>query len=85
MLAGGMALYLCGDAWFRRVMGIRPVIVRALGAVVVLALGGVGLLWSGEAEIGAIAALAVVLLGIEQRLEHGRETVQAGERCYENS
>jgi hypothetical protein len=36
------------------------------------------LLWGGEAEIGAIAALAVVLLGIEQRLEQKRETVQAG-------
>jgi membrane protein implicated in regulation of membrane protease activity len=73
-----MALYLCGDAWFRRVMGIRPVIVRALGAVIVLALGVVGLLWGGEAEIGAIAALAVVLLVIEQRLEQRRETVQNG-------
>jgi low temperature requirement protein LtrA len=78
LLVGGMALYLCGDAWFRRVMGIRPVIVRALGAVIVLALGVVGLLWGGEAEIGAIAALAVVLLVIEQRLEQRRETVQNG-------
>ncbi len=48
----------------------------ALGAIIVLALGGVGLLWGGEAEIGAIVALAVVLLGIEQRLEQRRETVQ---------
>jgi low temperature requirement protein LtrA len=79
LLAGGMALYLCGDAWFRRVMGIRPVLLRALGAVIVLALGVVGLLWGGGAEIGAIAALAVVLLVIEQRLEQGREPVQAGE------
>jgi low temperature requirement protein LtrA len=78
LLAGGMALYLCGDAWFRRVMGIRPVLVRALGALPVLALAGVGLLWGGEAEIGAIAALAVVLLGIEQRLEQRRETAQNG-------
>jgi low temperature requirement protein LtrA len=83
LLAGGMALYLCGDAWFRRVMGIRPVIVRALGAVIVLALGVVGLLWDGSAEIGAIAALAVVLLVIEQRLVPGREPVQPEESCYE--
>jgi hypothetical protein len=80
-----MALYLCADAWFRRVMGIRPVIVRALGAVIVLALGVVGSLWDGETEIGAIAALAVVLLVIEQRLEQGRETVQAAEGCTETS
>src|SRR5882724_6660269 len=28
LLAGGMAVYLCGDAWFRWVMGIRPLIAR---------------------------------------------------------
>jgi low temperature requirement protein LtrA len=83
LLAGGMALYLCGDAWFRQVMGIRPVIVRALGAIIVLALGVVGSLWDGSAEIGAIAALAVVLLVIEQRLVPGREPVQPEESCYE--
>jgi low temperature requirement protein LtrA len=69
LLAGGMAVYLCGDAWFRLVMGIRPVIVRAVGAAIVLPLGVVGPLWGGVAEIGAVAALAIVLLVIEQRLE----------------
>jgi low temperature requirement protein LtrA len=72
LLAGGMAVYLCGDAWFRRVMGIRPVIVRAVGAAIVLPLGVVGLLWGEVAEIGAVAALAIVLLVIEQRLEPGK-------------
>jgi low temperature requirement protein LtrA len=72
LLAGGMAVYLCGDAWFRRVMGIRPVIVRAVGAAIVLPLGVVGPLWGGVAEIGAVAALAIVLLVIEQRLEPGK-------------
>jgi hypothetical protein len=78
-----MALYLCGDAWFRQVMGIRPVIVRALGAVIVPTLGVIGSLWDGSAEIAAIAALAVVLLMVEQRLAPGREPVQAGESYYE--
>jgi low temperature requirement protein LtrA len=72
LLAGGMAVYLWGDAWFRRVMGIRPVIVRAVGAAIVLPLGVVGSLWGGVAEIGAVAALAIVLLVIEQRLERGK-------------
>jgi low temperature requirement protein LtrA len=72
LLAGGMAVYLCGDAWFRLVMGIRPVIVRAVGAAIVLPLGVVGPLWGGVAEIGAVAALAIVLLVIEQRLEPGK-------------
>jgi low temperature requirement protein LtrA len=72
LLAGGMAVYLCGDAWFRLVMGIRPVIVRAVGVAIVLPLGVVGPLWGGGAEIGAVAALAIVLLVIEQRLEPGK-------------
>jgi len=53
-------------------MGIRPVIVRAVGAAIVLTLGVVGSLWGGVAEIGAVAALAIVLLVIEQRLERGK-------------
>lgn len=72
LLAGGMAVYLGGDVWFRRVMGIRPVIVRAVGAAIALPLGVVGSLWGGVAEIGAVAALAIVLLVIEQRLERGK-------------
>jgi low temperature requirement protein LtrA len=72
LLAGGMAVYLCGDAWFRRVMGIRPVIVRAVGAAIVLPVGVVGPLWGGVAEIGAVAALVIALLVIEQRLEPGK-------------
>ena len=47
-------------------MGIRPVIVRALGAVIALALGVVGPLWGSEASLGAAAALVIVLLMIEQ-------------------
>jgi low temperature requirement protein LtrA len=72
LLAGGMAVYLSGDAWFRSLMGIRPVIVRAVGAAIVLPLGVVGSLWDGVVEIGAVAALAIVLLVIEQGLERGK-------------
>jgi hypothetical protein len=48
------------------------VIVRAVGAAIVLLLGVVGPLWGEVAEIGAVAALAIVLLVIEQRLEPGK-------------
>jgi low temperature requirement protein LtrA len=72
LLSGGTAVYLVGDVAFRGVMGLRPVLVRALGAVIVLPLGFVGSLWGGEASLGAVAALAIVLLVIERRLERGK-------------
>lgn len=72
LLVGGTAVYLCGDVVFRWVMRIRPVLVRALGAALILPLGVVGPLWGGEAELSAVAALAIVLLVIEHRLERGK-------------
>lgn len=68
-LAGGIAIYLVGDVVFRWVMGIRPVIVRTLGAAIVLPLGAVGPLWGGDASLCAAAVLVIVLLVIEQGLE----------------
>jgi low temperature requirement protein LtrA len=68
-LAGGIAIYLVGDVVFRWVMGIRPVIVRTLGAAIVLPLGVVGSLWGGDASLCAAAVLVIVLLVIEQGLE----------------
>src|SRR5260370_17725006 len=55
LLAGGMAVYLWGDAWFRRVMGIRPVIRRAVGAAIVLTLGVVGSLCDGAPDIRTVS------------------------------
>src|SRR5258708_18642560 len=72
LLAGAMAGYLVGDAWFRRVMGIRPVIVRAVGAAIVLTLGVVGSLWGGGGEIGAGVALAIILFVLAPRIERGK-------------
>ena len=73
-LTSGLAVYLLGDVWFRWVMGIRPVIVRAVGTAIALLLGAIGPLWGGAAELdtvelGAVTALAIVLLVIEQGLE----------------
>jgi len=69
LLAGGIAVYLVGDAVFRWVMGIRPVIVRTLGAAIVLPLGAIGPLWGGDASLFVAAVLVIVLLVIEQGLE----------------
>jgi low temperature requirement protein LtrA len=74
-LASGLAIYLVGDVWFRGVMGIRPVVVRAVGAAIALLLGIVGPLGGGAASLGAVTALAILIVVVEQQL--GRENVAA--------
>jgi len=76
LLAGGVALYLLGDVSFRWVIGIRPVLVRVVGAVVALLLAIIGSQWNGVSQLGTPGALLIVLLTIEQRLERG-----SGEIC----
>jgi len=66
LLAGGMALFMLGDVFFRWVIGTRPIVVRCLGAAVALMLGFVGTRWGAQAML---AALAIAVLVIEQRLE----------------
>ncbi|HEX6469816.1 MAG TPA: low temperature requirement protein A [Streptosporangiaceae bacterium] len=66
-LAGGLALYLLGDAWFRRVLGIGPSRLRvaaAAAAVATIPLASV------MAELQALALLAVLVgaLAAEYRL-----------------
>ncbi|HEX5440937.1 MAG TPA: low temperature requirement protein A [Ktedonobacterales bacterium] len=72
-LASGLAIYLVGDAWFRAVMGIRPVVVRVVGAAVALLVGIVGPLGSGAASLGAVTALAIVIVVIEEQLRREKE------------
>jgi low temperature requirement protein LtrA len=63
-LAGGVALYLLGNAWFRRVMGIGPSRLRLLAAVLTLAtipLGG----WIAEVEVIALTAILAGMLVLE--------------------
>jgi low temperature requirement protein LtrA len=72
LLAGGMALFMLGDVFFRWVMGMRPVAVRCAGAAAALVLGFFGTRWGAQAALAAIAALAIVVLLIERRLESRR-------------
>jgi hypothetical protein len=60
VLAGGVALFLAGDTWFRRVLRIGTGPARAVGAVVALATIPLG------TEIAAIAQVAalVVVVGV---------------------
>jgi low temperature requirement protein LtrA len=72
LLATGTGLYLAGDSWFRQVMRIRPVIARAVGSLVALSLGGLGLLWGNIAELCTLIVLLVGILACEPLLEHIR-------------
>jgi len=69
LLAGGMALFMLGDVFFRWVMGMRPIVVRSLGALLALMLGFAGTRWGAQGALAAIAALAIAVIAIEQRLE----------------
>jgi low temperature requirement protein LtrA len=69
LLAGGMALFMLGDVFFRWVMGMHPIAVRCFGAVLALALGFAGTRWGAQAALAAIAALAIAVIAVEQRLE----------------
>jgi low temperature requirement protein LtrA len=58
VLAGGVALFLAGDAWFRRILSIGTGVLRAAGALVALATVPLG---TQTAAIVQVAALALVV------------------------
>jgi low temperature requirement protein LtrA len=58
-LAAGVAAYLVGLAWFRRLLDIGPAGARLLLAGVVLPTAMVGLAFSPEAQLAALAALVI--------------------------
>jgi hypothetical protein len=60
-------------------MGMRPIVVRFLGAAVALLLGFAGTSWGAQGALAAIAALAIAVIAIEQRLEW-RALVRLGGR-----
>ncbi|MEW9529965.1 low temperature requirement protein A [Microbispora sp. NPDC049125] len=64
-LAGGVALFLLGHAWFRRVLGLGRSPVRLAGAAVAAASFPIGL-WSPTAQLGALVALIVVIICVER-------------------
>jgi low temperature requirement protein LtrA len=58
VLAGGVALFLAGDAWFRRILAIGTGVPRAAGALVALATVPLG---TATAAVVQVAALALVV------------------------
>ncbi|WP_419996514.1 low temperature requirement protein A [Streptomyces boninensis] len=67
-LAGGVALYLAGDAAFRTVLGIRPRAGRAAAAAVALATVPLGTQVNAAAQLITLVAVIVALLAAEYRL-----------------
>jgi len=60
LLAGGMALFTLGDVFFRRVMSMRPLAVRFLGAVAAMLLGIAGMSWGAFAAVEGVPAATVI-------------------------
>jgi low temperature requirement protein LtrA len=67
MLAGGVALFLGGDALFRRELRIGSGTMRAAAAVLALASVPVGALLFTTAQIGALVVLLVATMLVEAR------------------
>lgn len=61
-LAGGISLYLVGDIWFRRVMGIGPSWIRLGAAVLSLATIPIGVFMASLQLTALLAILAGALL-----------------------
>ncbi|MFF4799595.1 low temperature requirement protein A [Streptomyces sp. NPDC001351] len=66
-LAGGVALFLAGDAAFRTVLRLHPVRFRATAAPVPLAAALLGVHLSAVAELLALVGVLVVMLAVEAR------------------
>ncbi|GAA5060358.1 low temperature requirement protein LtrA [Thermocatellispora tengchongensis] len=78
VLAAGVALFLAGDHWYRRLLAIPQGGQRALVAVAALATIPLGL-WSGIVQIAVLVALLVAMLALEGRRERAAVTdVAAG-------
>ncbi|GAB3658023.1 low temperature requirement protein A [Actinocorallia lasiicapitis] len=67
LLGGGTALFLAGDVWYRRIMGIGPSWPRLAAAGLALASVPIGL-WLATAEMGALLIVLAGLLIVESRL-----------------
>jgi low temperature requirement protein LtrA len=66
-LAGGVALFLLGDAAFRTALRLRPVRFRAAGAALALATAAAGVRLPVYGELLLLVAVLVVMLAVEAR------------------
>jgi low temperature requirement protein LtrA len=66
-VAGGVALFLAGTAWFRLALRIGPIALRLAGAVFALATAALGATVSIEAQLAVLLAGIVAMLVAERR------------------
>ncbi|MET9891128.1 low temperature requirement protein A [Streptomyces sp. NPDC006465] len=77
-LAGGVALFLAGDVAFRSVLRLWPVTFRAVAVPVAAATALLGVQLSAVAELLALVAVLVVMLGAEARWSPCRPASRPG-------
>ncbi|HEV8648463.1 MAG TPA: low temperature requirement protein A, partial [Actinomycetes bacterium] len=77
-LAAGVAVYVVGLAWFRRLLGTGPVGARLLIAGVVLPTAMIGLAFSADAQLGVLAAVVVGGIPAESAWERRRRAAAGG-------
>jgi low temperature requirement protein LtrA len=65
VLAGGVAVYLLGDVWFRRVLRIGRLRYRLITAVAVLVTVPVGAAWA-PGQLIALIAIIVAMFYVEE-------------------
>ncbi|WP_061289714.1 low temperature requirement protein A [Herbidospora cretacea] len=70
MLSAGVALYLAGDFWFRRVLALRQARIRGLAAIAALVATATGL-WSAMAQLAVLVLILVGMLVVEHRRARG--------------
>jgi low temperature requirement protein LtrA len=75
-LAGGVATYVVGLAWFRRLLGTGPLGVRLIVALLALSTGIVGLAVSAEAQLAVL--LAILGGGVVAESQMARPQTKAG-------
>ncbi|MEU3840425.1 low temperature requirement protein A [Streptomyces sp. NPDC028635] len=74
-LAGGVALFLAGDAAFRAALSLRPVRYRLSAAPVALVAAPLGVRTSAAVELTCLVAVVVAMLAAEARWATGRTTL----------
>jgi low temperature requirement protein LtrA len=81
-LAGGVATYVVGLAWFRRLLGTGPLGVRLIVALLALSTGLVGLAVSAEAQLAVL--LAILGGGVVAESQIGTPSNESGEGVRED-
>ncbi len=71
-LAGGVALFLAGEVWFRRILHIGPAAYRAAAGLLVLLTVPLGVRVAAAAQIAALAVILGLALAAERRLRPAR-------------